>query len=183
VNICLDPGHGRKNGKATGAQAHGVVEDDWALNFAERVGHYLRAAGQAVVFTRDTAAFVALGDRGKTAKRAKCDLFLSIHVNAGPPSAHGCEAYFAAGDKRGQALGAKLCTVLWTHGQLHPRGVKQDNQSQHTSLRVLRDTYRAMPATLLEVGFLTNDVDARMLLDKQWVETLAAHLAEAIVEP
>ena len=183
MRIALDPGHGYKKHFPSGAQGNGIVEDDWVLNFAQRVGHYIRAAGHETVFTRSTEAFVALGDRGKIAKRDKCDMFLSIHVNAGPPSAHGCEAYFAAGDKRGQAFGTRLCTVLWTTGNLNPRGVKRDDQSQHSSLRVLRDTYQRMPATLIEVGFLSNELDSRKLKDKQWVETLAAKLAAELVKP
>jgi len=178
----LDPGHGYKKHFPSGAQANGIVEDDWVLNFAQRIGHYLRAAGAEVVLTRSTSAFVTLGDRGKIAKRNKCDRFVSIHLNAAAStSAHGCEAFFVPGDKRGQALGSVLCTVMWTEGGLHPRGVKQDNQSQHSSLRVLRDTYQRMPATLIEVGFLTNADDAAKLKDKHWVENLAAKLAAVLV--
>ena len=61
------------------------------------------------------------------------------------------------------------------------RGVKTDNQSQYNSLTVLRSTYTAMPAVLVELGFVTNVLDRGKLTDKYVVESLAKKLAEKLV--
>ncbi|MCE5199917.1 MAG: N-acetylmuramoyl-L-alanine amidase [Armatimonadota bacterium] len=182
MRVCLDAGHGRKNNKSTGAPpANGIVEDDWALMFAQRLGHYLRASGAETVFTRTDKAFVALASRGALAKAKSCDFFLSIHLNSAvSDTAHGCEAFVALNDKRSQAIAAKLASVVFAAG-MHARGVKWDNQGQHKSLRVLRDTYGRMPAVLIEMGFVTNISNARRLSDKIWCEKAAEAMARAII--
>ncbi len=58
--------------------------------------------------------------------------------------------------------------------------MKWDSQSQYSRLRVLRDTYRHMPAVLLEIGFLTNPHDARLLADKHFREAVAEEIADAL---
>ncbi len=192
MRIALDAGHGYKQRFPTGAQGCGIVEDDWALMFCQRLGHYLRAKGADVIFTREKPAIVNLGDRGKIAKKAKCDLFVSIHLNAAANAqAHGCEAFYAGVTvkpntpeaglyRRSKALGIAVLNVIQLAG-ISSRGLKPDSSSQHTSLRVLRDTWGRMPAVLVEVGFLSNPGDASKLKDKRWVEDLAAKLAEVLV--
>ncbi len=182
MRICLDAGHGTKQGIHTGARGNGIVEDQWCQSFCGRLGHYLRANGAEVVFTRLNSNIVNLKDRPKIAKRNKCDVFLSIHLNAaGSSQAHGCEAFVVPGDGRSQRLAAKLCTVMFSAG-MHFRGVKPDNASQYKSLAVLRDTYSVMPAVLLEVGFVSNAADAARLKDARWVEDLACEMAKVLVK-
>ena len=43
--VALDAGHGYRADLALyeGARGHNLQEDVWVLNFAERLGHYLRA--------------------------------------------------------------------------------------------------------------------------------------------
>ncbi|MCE5322154.1 N-acetylmuramoyl-L-alanine amidase [bacterium] len=180
MRVCLDPGHGHKPTGATGAHGNGITEDNWALNFALRLGHYLRAMGARTVFTREGDSFVSLQSRAAIACKNGCDLFLSIHLNAGPSSARGAEAFIAAPDKQSGAAAKKILHVIGGQG-MKLRGVKLDNQSQHSSLYVLRNTYRHMRAVLVEVGFLTNSADVRMLTDKYWIEQAAQAIAAAIL--
>lgn len=178
--VALDAGHGATGDcPYSGATGNGLIEDNWALAFVERLGHYLRAGGIETVLTRTDARIVDLKQRAQIAKRAKCDLLVSIHLNASSPSAHGCEAYIVPGDKRSQAIAAQAVSVVWTAG-IMSRGVKRDDQSQHSSLTVLRESYKAMPAFLLEVGFLTNAGDAKLLSDRRWMDNLACKMAESI---
>ncbi len=181
MRICLDPGHGRKRCASTGAYGNGIVEDDWALEFCRRLGHYLRSRGAEVVTTRPDSHFVELKERGKLAKREGADLFLSIHLNAaGSPQANGAELFVVSGDKRSIVWAQQLLAVVVGAG-MNRRGVKPDTSSAVGKLRVLRDTYRAMPAMLLEVGFLSNQEDAERLKSIHWRERLACELAKAIL--
>ena len=59
--------------------------------------------------------------------------------------------------------------------------MKWDSRSQHSRLRVLRDTYRHMAAVLLEIGFLTNDHDAALLNDRFFREAVAISVAARLV--
>jgi N-acetylmuramoyl-L-alanine amidase len=180
MRICIDPGHGRGNGSPTGARGNGLIEDDIALTLAHKLRWYLLQAGHEVVLTRPGPAFVPLGSRGTIAKNERCNAFVSIHCNASAdPKAHGAESFAAQGDYRGFCFAERLLDVPTAHG-LRRRGVKWDSRSQHKSLRVLRDTYRLMPAALIEVGFLTNCGDAALLRNTAWQDRVAAALAKKI---
>jgi len=179
--VALDAGHGASRGRPfTGAHGNGLIEDDLALDFVTRIGHHLRAAGYDTVIIRPDAKLVTLATRGKRAVQSHCDLFLSIHLNAGPSEASGVEAYVAKGDTRSRALAERAVEAISAHG-LRNRGVRWDSQSQYSSLRVLRDTYRHMPAVLLEIGFVTNKHDARLLGDKHFREAVAEEIATALL--
>lgn len=181
MKIALDAGHGASRGRPfTGAHGNGLIEDDLALDFVTRIGHHLRLAGHKTVIVRPDARLIALATRGKRAIEAHCDLFLSVHLNAGSTRAHGVEAYVAEGDERSQAVAKRLMHAVARHG-LANRGVKWDSQSQHSKLRVLRDTYRHMPSVLLEIGFLTNVGDAESLSNRHWREAVSSDIAEGII--
>ena len=180
IRLALDAGHGYKRGLPTGARGNGLIEDDVALDFVRRIGHHLRLAKHETVLTRPDDKFVELKQRGKIAKAGKCDLFLSIHLNAADsPNAEGVEALVAKGDTRSKRI-AELLVGIVTQAGMKSRGVKWDSQGQHKSLRVLQDTYHAMPAVLLEIGFLTNVKDAAQLRDPQWQERVSIEIAAAL---
>lgn len=178
--VCLDPGHGyNKAGKWTGATANGLREDLLVLDFAERLGHYLRARGMTVRLTRTDHYAISLRRRAQIALACKADLMLSLHTNAATnPQANGAEAYVAKGDRRSEAVAKDLLHAI---PNMRLRGVKPDSQSQHRRLAVLQYTYRHMLAVLLELGFLTNHADATRLASRRWREDTACLLARKIV--
>jgi N-acetylmuramoyl-L-alanine amidase len=81
--ICIDAGHGGKDGGCHGAYSN---EKDVTLAVALKVEKLIKAniKDLAVVQTRTTDIFWELEERGSIANNAKCDLFLSIHVNSTP---------------------------------------------------------------------------------------------------
>jgi len=178
--VALDAGHGASRGRTySGAHGNGLIEDNLALDFVTRIGHHLRLMDCNTVMTRPDGNLVPLAARGKRAIGGHCDIFLSVHVNAGPALATGVEAFVAEGDARSRALANRLLAAVSKHG-LRNRGAKWDSQSRHASLRVLRDTYEHMPAVLVEIGFVTNAYDAKLLADKYWREAVAVDVAAAL---
>ena len=181
MKVALDAGHGARPGHShTGAVGNGLVEDEIALDLVLRIGHHLRAAGCETVYTRPDSRFVPLAARGRIAKTAGAEMFLSIHCNAGPEGACGAEAFVVEGDQRSRAIAQPLVDSIAAHG-FRNREVKWDFQGHHTRLQVLRDTYRRMPAVLLEVGFLTNVHDARLLKDRFLREAVAKEVADQLL--
>ena len=179
----LDAGHGSSRGLAhTGCAANGLVEDDLALDFITRIGHHVRLERHKPTIKRTDSKLVSLVERGRIAIASGCDLFVSIHINAGPATANGVEAFVAQGDKRSQAIAQRLVGRVIRHG-LRDRGVKWDSLSQYSRLKVLRDTCRYMPALILEIGFLTSLHDAALLKDKYWREAVSMDIAEGIIAP
>ncbi|RAU83686.1 N-acetylmuramoyl-L-alanine amidase family protein [Pontibacter arcticus] len=90
--IVIDAGHG---GKDVGCNGQVSKEADVALKLALEVGSLIEKnlPDVKVVYTRKTNTFVELIDRAGIANKNNADLFISIHLNAGPPAAHGTETY------------------------------------------------------------------------------------------
>ena len=89
--VVLDPGHG---GKDPGTSHHGVVEKNVNLNVALKLKAILEKQGFVVKMTRSSNKLIPLGERVRFGRKAKGDLFVSIHVNAcDDPRIHGMETY------------------------------------------------------------------------------------------
>lgn len=93
LKIIIDPGHG---GKSFGAiSPSGVLEKDIVLSLGKQLALKLSEEGFQVIMTRDSDVFIPLTERTALAKKAKADLFVSIHANANDDkSMHGVETYF-----------------------------------------------------------------------------------------
>ncbi|WP_052144749.1 N-acetylmuramoyl-L-alanine amidase [Halalkalibacter okhensis] len=170
--IVIDAGHG---GSDPGATANGLQEKEVVLDIALRVEKKLRAAGANVVMTRTNDTFIALEERANIANRAKASSFISVHANAATEAANGSETYWLAGTSEDSK---KLATAIQKHlvNELgtRDRGVKTANFS------VLRNTN--MPASLVEVGFLTNKAEADRMKKNGFRESAANGIYKGIVE-
>ncbi|PCJ25278.1 MAG: N-acetylmuramoyl-L-alanine amidase [Flavobacteriales bacterium] len=91
--VCIDAGHGGKDGGCQGANSS---EKEVALAIALKLGKHIEDnfPDVKVVYTRKTDVFIKLDERPKIANRAKADLFICIHANsAANKSAQGTETY------------------------------------------------------------------------------------------
>lgn len=81
VVIAIDPGHG---GRDPGAIGHGgTKEKDVALAIGKRLHEILaRQRGFRPILTRGNDRLIPLRDRVRIARRAKADLFVSIHADS-----------------------------------------------------------------------------------------------------
>jgi N-acetylmuramoyl-L-alanine amidase len=170
ARVCVDPGHG---GNDPGATAGHVRESDLNLIFGRELGAKLINAGAKVAMTRTTD--VLPGGRGKDAAlmercriantfRAVC--FVSVHFNySDDPHASGFQVFHAKGSLRGAALAHSVNRAVTggePHGHVYPDDSPQDGNRR---LAVLRHT--AMPAILIEFGFVSNVEDVRKARDSQ----------------
>lgn len=90
--VVIDAGHGGKDIGCNGKFSH---EADVALQLALQVGELIEKnlPDVKVIYTRKEDKFVELIDRAGLANKNNADLFISIHLNAGPPTAFGTETY------------------------------------------------------------------------------------------
>lgn len=179
--VCIDPGHGGPDPGAVSAD--GIQEKTVNLSVAKRVAEYLRRADVQVVLTRDTDKELVLGNddaaelraRAKVANDAKADFFLSIHCNAAStPDAEGFEIYHYPGSVKGAMLATKIAGAYTVASGLKKRKVASAN------FQVLRDT--AMPAVLVELGFLTNKADCALLREPAFLDKIALGIAFGILD-
>lgn len=81
VLIAIDAGHGGEDPGALGPNR--VREKDVVLNIARRLARAIDAQpGMRAMLIRDGDYYIALRDRYEKARRARADLFVSIHADA-----------------------------------------------------------------------------------------------------
>lgn len=90
--IVIDAGHGGKDPGCHGAYSN---EKNITLSVALKLGEYLKAnmPDVKIIYTRSDDRFIELHDRAGIANKNNADLFVSIHVNAGPEHNEGTETY------------------------------------------------------------------------------------------
>ncbi|MBF0108852.1 MAG: N-acetylmuramoyl-L-alanine amidase [Magnetococcales bacterium] len=91
--IMVDPGHGGIDPGAVGRE--GTLEKDVTLAVARRLFHKLNGHQNCkVVLTRNEDRFLTLRQRVALARRARADLFLSLHADAyRDPAVHGASVF------------------------------------------------------------------------------------------
>ncbi|SMC44689.1 N-acetylmuramoyl-L-alanine amidase family protein [Sporomusa malonica] len=169
MKIVVDPGH---SGPAEpGACAGGVRECDVVLAIAKLLVEQLYEAGHEVWLTRTgDIATDNLSFRAELANANQADMFVSIHANSvANKAAHGTETYYYPASVSGRRLAKCIQARLVTELDTVDRGVKA------ACFQVLRETN--CPAVLVEVAFISNDTERRIL--KTYVCQLAAALAIA----
>jgi N-acetylmuramoyl-L-alanine amidase len=105
--VVIDPGHGGVDPGATGVS--GVLEKDLVLSVGNALRDALEATGKyKVVMTRDSDIFLSLKARVAVGRRARADLFISLHADSAPNSqARGASVYTLserASDREAEAL-------------------------------------------------------------------------------
>ena len=177
TKIFIDPGHG---GPDPGAVGNGVVEQAVNLNVANELSRLLRENGYDVMqyrTTRDENVLsnknADLSNRANMANNWGADYYIAIHTNSSPnPSANGFEAYVYRLGGVAEALGQSIVSSVVSKLGSKDNGVRQAN------FAVLRRT--RMPATLLELGYLTNPTEALNLNSPAWQKAVARAIYDGI---
>ncbi len=172
--VCIDPGHG---GSDVGASWEGRLEKDDNLAVALALRDALTALDVRCVLTRETDEYISLADRVALAEEQEADYYISLHRNYVDADACGVELWVAEGcSTAAETLALRLDTALVSVGVQRDRGVRYGSEDGEGSYYVLRST--SMPAVLVELGFLQNEEDTR-LLDGN-LESSAAAMADAL---
>lgn len=173
VVVALDPGHGGVDPGAVGI--NGLQEKQVIFPIALRVREILQSQGVTVVMTRSDDRTLDLQPRVDIAEQANADVFVSIHANSislSRPEVNGIESYYSSDS--GRALAATIHASMIAATGMNDRGVKE------ARFYVIRRT--SMPATLLEIGFVTGAQDYPKLRDPAWQELMANAIARGILQ-
>lgn len=159
--ILLDAGHG---GDDPGAVYSGIKEEDITLAVTLALGGRLRTAGFNVLFTRDKDMNLSPSQRLAMIRQYKPDAFISIHCNASTNSqAHGIETIYR--DDFDYPLAKEIHMSLIATTEARDRGIKNDEKELKRKLTVLGNLQT--PACLVEIGFISNPEDMKMLIKEQ----------------
>jgi N-acetylmuramoyl-L-alanine amidase len=207
--VIVDAGHGGKDPGAV--NKWGLQEKDITLAVALRLRDYLNEhSSYSVVMTRDDDTYPTLPERAQIANRyqARESLFVSVHCNASTSgAAHGAETYvydneasdekaarvatrenagtdfsldFIFADLRRRAMAPFTNTLAEKIQDALVRSVKvQDRRVQRGPFYVL--FYPNMPSVLVEIGFITNYEEQKLLASPAYQKKIAEAIGSAVV--
>ena len=170
MRICIDPGHGGGDPGAIGPS--GLREADVNIYAAKHLAAGLKVLGHQVKITHEGGG-MGLIQRAAISNGFRTDLFVSIHCNAADkPEACGSETWYCKGSVAGEAWAKKIQAALVKAGGRHDRGIKAG------AFAVLRHTIA--PAVLVELAFISNPEEEKLLKSTEWVNRVLVGLAKAI---
>lgn len=175
--VVIDPGHGGRDPGGTGWL--GIKEKNVTLAIAHLVAIEALSEPQLrVVLTRRSDVYVPLGERTALANRLGASLYLSIHANIHRDQrVRGIETLLPQSWRgrswRSVTLARDLQANLVRELASRDRGVKY----QRLYLR-----WSEVPAALVEVGFLSNPEEARLLQSLSHQDQIARAILAAIKE-
>lgn len=179
--VVLDPGHGGSDTGAIGAS--GLKEKDVTLSIAQDLRGMLEKTGAKVILTRksdrdvsgtDTSDVRELQARADIANRSKADLFISIHADAfDDPSVGGTTTYFFPKTALDVEFASDLQQQLAGSVGLTDRGYLRND------FFVLDHTI--MPSALVEVAFISNSAEEKMLKSKSFQKKAAQGIFNGIL--
>ncbi|HEY6910844.1 MAG TPA: N-acetylmuramoyl-L-alanine amidase [Myxococcales bacterium] len=175
--MVIDPGHGGTRAAGSSSPVgvvgpEGLREKDVTLLLARRL---LGRLGGGTFLTRSKDENVSLGQRAAVARKARADLFLSIHANSGPAGSRGAEVWLHDGaGPRSAALAQRLAQQL---GRLEGGA-----RVLRGPLAVLSPDHHAhdTAACLVEVDYLSSRDAERRLRDPKVLDAIAAALAAGV---
>jgi len=194
--VIIDPGHGQilKNGVPTyqrpPSPTYGLIEDELTLQIAIQLKSLLEAENIKVFMLRETSlapyappdcSVPCIRDLEKRREQAENllddkdkALMVSIHTNAGTPTAHGTESFYSPlSPPDSSALAQSVLSQLSALG-LSNRGVKTEEFLVLNSAK--------LPSTLVEVAFHTNSIlgSGQTITDETFLNTDTSSAAFAI---
>ena len=206
TTICLDPGHGGKDsGNHVGGGFFGHSEKTYTLELALELRDQLKKLGFNVILTRNKDNYVELPDRPAIANKHGADLFVSLHFNAaetGRDEVQGPETYCitpagaSSSNERTEEAGfdssigngatianrSEQKSLLLAY-QIQKSLVRNLNANDRGVRRarfaVLRDA--AMPAILIEGGYMTNPAEGKKIYDAAYRRQMASAIVKGIL--
>ena len=164
IKIYIDQGHNPRNPNA-GAEGNGLREQDIVYRVGIALRDLLVANGNFEVRLSRPTPETQIGTSNTTSLRARvsdanawgADYFISLHTNAATASsATGSEAFVYSSPSVAYDFAQDILRRMTEATGLSNRGV-----FARPGLYVLRKT--AMPAVLVELGFITNPSDAVLM--------------------
>ncbi|MDU0206136.1 MULTISPECIES: N-acetylmuramoyl-L-alanine amidase CwlD [Paenibacillus] len=186
--IALDAGHGGPDGGASSKE--GVIEKDINLAITLQLRDYLQQAGALVVMTRETDTDLAdpgtkgyskrktedLHNRADMINEKNADMFLSVHLNSIPsPKWKGAQTFYYTNNPNNSNLAALIQLELKRNLENTDRIAKPADKTVYL-LKTLK-----IPSALVEVGFLSNPDEARLLADEKYQKMVAAAIYQGVL--
>ncbi len=190
LKVVIDAGHGGRDSGAVAKDEDDEVilkEKDVTLDVAKRVEELLKNDNIEVIMTRTKDVYEGsttmenLLSRCRVANDANAAMFVSIHINSFvDDTATGTEVCYTSESEgilgvTSLKIAKNILSPLVDATTLRDRGT-----FDRPKLVVLK--YTAMPAVLLELGFISNPEDRKILEDDDKLDDIAYAIKDGIVK-
>lgn len=178
--IYVDPGHG---GIDAGAISKTFQEKDMNLLLSKKLEKTLSSKGAVVYLTREDDMDLSnstinrkrndLYNRVKLINNSKCDLYISIHMNASPSKKwNGIQLFYSNVLEENKQVAETLTNTL-KENMKNIRDVKEENSYyMYSKIKV--------PGVLIEAGFISNDNDNYKIRQPEYQDTLINNITTGI---
>lgn len=177
--IVIDAGHGGQDHGAVSKSTPCCQEKEMNLKTVLILNAFLEKMGYQTILTRGSDYFVPLDLRTSIANSNQAALFISVHYNSAPNvKAEGVEVYYFDAEentertKDSRQLACKVLERIVDSTECKSRGVKKGG------FAVIREA--AMPAILVEGGFITNQNELQKIKSPSYMKSLAGGIALGI---
>ena len=184
LTIILDAGHGGKDGGASSRE--GLVEREVVFNIAKIVEENLQLQGFNVIMTRCDEHDLA-GEYARNRKREDLNrrinilnknenaIAISIHANAITNARwRGAQTFYDPKSLENKELATHIMNAM----RANIDGLTRE-QRPISNIYILRNS--KIPTALVEVGFLSNPDEARLLGSKEYQRLIAYAIFEGIL--
>ncbi|WP_394907467.1 N-acetylmuramoyl-L-alanine amidase [uncultured Mesonia sp.] len=169
--VVIDVAHG---GQDNGSTIEGFQEKEIALKVANKIKALNRNSAIEIILTREADEFISLIDRAKHINKLQPDMVISLHVNQHTnTNKQGIEIYLSDENKE-RAKSADLASKLLYGFEDKKVAIKK------AGFYLLRQV--DYPIALVELGFLSNENDRRILTSEKGQDELATRILNAISE-
>lgn len=187
IRVVIDPGHGGSDPGTLGKDKDGnTVMQEKNPNLSISIGVYniLSAAGYDVIMTRYDDSYPSLKQRADIANNYDADLFVCIHNNASDtdPDLSGTMTFYS-GPKDAAGIGKYNSKELAKYIQtelVKNLGTRDLNVREGHDYYVINKTN--MTAVLVEVSYVSNEVERTKLADENYLNLAARSIADGIMK-
>ncbi|WP_256700704.1 N-acetylmuramoyl-L-alanine amidase [Paenibacillus sp. P46E] len=171
--IVIDPGHGGSDPGMLGT-SFDTMEKDLTLQTAFYVRDYLTAKGAQVELTRTRGdQKPSLARRVQIGQQLRADAFVSIHYNSSPKKVSGTLTFFYSENN-------DLRLARSIENRLRQGIGLKSNGLSFGDYHILREN--SLPATLVELGFLTNRSDESIVRKASYQKKAAKAIADGLAD-
>ncbi|MCL2709102.1 MAG: N-acetylmuramoyl-L-alanine amidase, partial [Defluviitaleaceae bacterium] len=177
-SFVIDAGHGGNDSGALGMMGGAMPEKAINLSNARRLSLRLAQLGANVTTIRTTDVFYTLHERTETSRKARPDMFISIHANSmaettDASSIRGITVWYR--NVSSKPLADLLMRDLFT---INP-GTTRRQVSNQSNFYVCRPSWA--PSVIIEASFMCNIDDFAWLINEGEQDRLAEATAQAIL--
>ena len=159
MTIAIDAGHGGTNLGASG-KISGILEKDYTLLIAKEFQKILKKQKVKVLMVRETDTTIDNKDRVLWAQQNNPDVFISFHLNSsGRSTAKGVSTYY-------KHVAYRSFTQTILKRLLEIKKLDEFGNIGSFNFQPIQPT--DYPSCLVEVAFLSNEDDEKMILDPKF---------------